>query len=92
MDMLFQILSAVLGLATLLFGGYLAKVKSLVKEGEDVIKAIEDVFEVSGQALADNKLTAAEAKEIFKKISGIGVEAKEFLVALRLLFNLKRKK
>ena len=88
---LFQILSAVFGLAVRFLGGYLAKIKAVMKEGEDVIKAIEEVFDVSQDALADNKLTADELRKVLKEINDVGKEAKEFLVSLKLLFNLKKK-
>ncbi len=86
-----QILSAVFGLAVMFLGGYLVKIKAVMKEGEDVIKAIEEVFNVSQDALADDKLSADELRKILKEITDVGKEAKEFLVSLRLLFNLKKK-
>ena len=86
-----QILSAVFGLAVMFLGGYLVKIKAVMKEGEDVIKAIEEVFNVSQDALVDDKLSADELRKILKEITDIGKEAKEFLVSLRLLFDLKKK-
>jgi len=87
----FQIISAVLGIVVMFLGGYLVKIKATMKEGEDVIKAIEEVFNVSQDALADNKLSATELRKILKEITDVGKEAKEFLVSLRLLFNIKKK-
>ena len=73
--MVMTIISSILGLATLLLGGYLAKVKAVVKEFADIPEAVE-------KALADDKITADELKDILKQI-------REFVNSLGLLMKFK---
>ena len=69
------IISAVLGVIAILAGGYLAKIKAVISEFKDIPEAVET-------ALADNKITADELKNVLKQV-------REFLSALKLLMKFK---
>ena len=75
MEIITTILSAVLAVITVLGGGYLAKIKAVVKEAKDIPDSVE-------KALADNKITAEELKVVLAQV-------KEFLNALKALMKFK---
>ena len=69
---IWTIVSGVLGIIILLLGNHLVKLKAVVKEFEDIPKAVDD-------ALADDKITVEELKNVLKQI-------KEFVSAVKKLF------
>ena len=69
---IWTIVSAVLGIVLAIFGGHLATLKQVVKEFEDIPKSIED-------ALADDKITVDELKNIL-------LQVKEFVKAVKKVF------
>jgi len=69
------IISAVLGIIAVFSGSYLVKIKAVVKEFKDIPDAVE-------AALADNKITPDELKNVLKQV-------KEFLTVLKTLVKFK---
>ena len=69
------VISAILGIVAVLTGGYLVKIKAVIKEFSDIPESIES-------ALSDNKITADELKNVLKQVH-------EFVSALKLLIKFK---
>jgi hypothetical protein len=74
------IISLVLGVVTVLFGGFWLKGKNKLVQIKNLVKEATDVITVSVGALDDDKLSADE-------IAAIKKEAKEVVAAFKVLIG-----
>lgn len=74
------IISLVLGVVTVVFGGFWLKAKGKLGQIKNLVKEASDVITVSVGALDDDKLSAEEIEQIKK-------EAKEVVAAFKILIG-----
>ena len=74
------IISLVLGVITVIFGGFWLKAKGKLGQIKNLVKEATDVITVSVGALDDDKLSAEE-------IASIKKEAAEVVVAFKILLG-----
>ena len=76
---IWTIISAILGLATVVIGGFWLKVKGKLSMLGALIKETLDVIDASIRALEDNKITSEEAAMIKKEALEVKTASKKLM-------------